>query len=166
MMNQTWLPSHTGPTGIDDDAPFHVVFGDEREEDGSAEIETVHDRERAQKHADQKPPDDAQCFVAHGLLRRGAQHRHVRRFGFIGTKPDVFGEKVEIGDEQRRIEHDKSDQTGQHVRRRPTDETPSAVGRTSSITQGWRPYSATIQPSSAAIQGSGRLRHAARRNRR
>src|SRR3569623_3671889 len=41
-----------------------------------------------------------------------------------------------------------------------TLETPSAVGSTPSIAQGWRPYSATIQPSSIASQGSGRLHSA------
>ena len=34
-------------------------------------------------------------------------------------------------------------------------DTASAVGSTSSMIQGWRPYSATNQPVSAAIQGSG-----------
>ncbi len=36
-----------------------------------------------------------------------------------------------------------------------SDDDPRAVGRTPSIAQGWRPYSATTQPNSAAIQGSG-----------
>jgi len=31
------------------------------------------------------------------------------------------------------------------------------VGSTSLMIHGWRPYSATIQPSSAAIHGSGML---------
>src|SRR5258705_6283435 len=34
------------------------------------------------------------------------------------------------------------------------------VGRTSLIVHGWRPYSATIQPSSDAIHGSGMLHSA------
>ena len=34
-------------------------------------------------------------------------------------------------------------------------ETPRKVGSTPSMTHGWRPYSATNQPSSAAIHGSG-----------
>jgi len=33
----------------------------------------------------------------------------------------------------------------------------SSVGSTSPMLQGWRPYSATIQPSSIAIQGAGML---------
>jgi hypothetical protein len=40
-------------------------------------------------------------------------------------------------------------------------ETARNVGNTPSITQGCRPTSATIQPSSAASHGSGRLNSAA-----
>src|SRR5450755_3733244 len=47
-----------------------------------------------------------------------------------------------------------------------TDETPSAVGRMPSMAQGCLPYSATIQPSSAASHGSGRLYSATRRYQR
>src|SRR6185369_15484901 len=46
------------------------------------------------------------------------------------------------------------------------EETPSAVGSTPSIAHGWRPFSATIQPSSAASQGSGRLHSASLRYQR
>lgn len=45
-------------------------------------------------------------------------------------------------------------------------DTPMKVGRTPSITQGWRPVSARIQPSSAASQGSGMMTTARRRNQR
>ena len=37
-------------------------------------------------------------------------------------------------------------------------EVDGRVGSTSPMVQGWRPYSATIQPSSAAIQGAGMLK--------
>src|SRR5665647_272474 len=47
-----------------------------------------------------------------------------------------------------------------------TDDTPSAVGSTPSIAHGWLPYSATIQPSSIASHGSGRLHSAARKSQR
>ena len=40
------------------------------------------------------------------------------------------------------------------------------VGKTPSIAQGWRPISATIQPSSAASQGSGIANSAIRWNQR
>ena len=45
------------------------------------------------------------------------------------------------------------------------EDTPMKVGSTPSIAHGWRPYSATIQPSSAASHGSGRLHRAMRRKR-
>src|SRR5450432_1096589 len=47
-----------------------------------------------------------------------------------------------------------------------TDDTPSAVGSTPEIAHGWRPYSATIQPSSIASHGSGRLYNASFRYQR
>ena len=47
-----------------------------------------------------------------------------------------------------------------------TLETPSPVGNTPSMTHGWRPTSATTQPSSAAIHGNGRHQAANLRNRR
>src|ERR1700737_610147 len=41
-----------------------------------------------------------------------------------------------------------------------TEEVDRCVGSTSLIVQGWRPYSATIQPSSIAIHGRGMLQRA------
>src|ERR1035441_8843810 len=45
-------------------------------------------------------------------------------------------------------------------------ETPRNVGSSPSMAHGCRPYSATIQPSSAANQGNGKLYKATRRNQR
>src|SRR5659263_631924 len=39
-------------------------------------------------------------------------------------------------------------------------DTLKCVGRTPYIVQGWRPYSATYQPSSQAIQGAGNIHRA------
>src|SRR5262249_16870235 len=45
-------------------------------------------------------------------------------------------------------------------------ETERKVGSTPSMVQGWRPYSATIQPSSLDIQGRGNASNASRRYQR
>ena len=44
-----------------------------------------------------------------------------------------------------------------------SEEADKNVGRTSPMVQGWRPYSATNQPSSAAIHGAG-IDHSAARS--
>ena len=65
-------------------------------------------------------------------------------------------------DEQRRIEHDERGEARVDVRDGRHD-TERNVGSTPLIVHGWRPYSATIQPSSQATHGSGML-HTARRS--
>ena len=66
-MNQTWLPSQTGPTVLITMRRSTSVRADKRQQHGRAEIETVHDRKADQQDAQQRPPDQAQDFVVeHG----------------------------------------------------------------------------------------------------
>ncbi len=85
--------------------------------------------------------------------------------GAVGAEADVFDHEIDIGDGKARIEQDEAEQLNSTLCA-SVPETPRKVGSTPSITQGWRPYSATIQPSSAANHGSGRLHSAAHRNKR
>ena len=62
-MNQTWLPSQTGPIVLMVTRRSLVIAGDERQQHRHAEIEAVHDRKADQQHAEQQPPDHPERFV-------------------------------------------------------------------------------------------------------
>ena len=64
--------------------------------------------------------------------------------------------QVQLDDRERRIEQHEADRGEIQTLHAGTLETERKVGSTPSMVQGWRPPSATIQPSSAAIQGSGK----------
>ena len=62
-MNQTWLPSQTGPTVLIATRRLDVGLGDEGQDRGDAHVEAVGHREADEQHAKQDPPDQAQRLV-------------------------------------------------------------------------------------------------------
>src|SRR5262249_24470626 len=134
-----------------------VVATDEAERRADAEIEAVRDREADQQCAEDPPPDQPQRLVVrHGRLRYSGQYpspagprRIIRTRRYTSTTASA----------ELKITKPHSDSTTLLA---GTGDPPRKVGSTPSMAQGCRPYSATIQPSSPAIHGSGSARKAAR----
>ena len=93
-MNQTWLPSHTGPTVIDRHAAFGVGLGDKGQERAHPHVEPVGQREADQQDAQKAPPDHPQNIVGNQIVKRHGHHSAAVAWGAPGTLPSWVRRRV------------------------------------------------------------------------
>ena len=68
-MNQTWLPSQTGPIVFRRHAPLRVVARNEGMQHGDAKVEAVQDGEADEQDAENRPPDEAKRHIVEHRFR-------------------------------------------------------------------------------------------------